>query len=207
MIQHLRAKRLAAALIAPLLLSAAASTCGSTVEAHGYCARTCATAADCCNPGVPGCPGDYPENFACEHGLCLAPRCQKDADCNLGMSTPTLGCRAVTGRNGCVLLCARDADCTSPFAPTCTGQTDDGTRICGGEPDACKSDQDCFGGLHCQDGLCRCETDADCGDSKLHCQEGRCGGCRSDAECGPNLDACTDDPAFAYPPSATAGKK
>ncbi|APR75722.1 Hypothetical protein A7982_01068 [Minicystis rosea] len=180
--------------------------CGDVVVSQGLCAKTCATAADCCSPGAEGCPGAYPQNFACEKGLCRAPVCEQDSDCEItGLK---LGCRAVDGKVGCVVLCEKDADCSSSSPSvlgslgTCIGTSDDGAKICKAELPPCTSDADCLGNNRCVDGICGCATDADC-PAQRHCQSGRCG-CASDAECGPNLDACTTDPAFAYPPSASS---
>jgi hypothetical protein len=200
--------------LVPLALAWIALRCNE-VRPRGYCARSCDVTADCCPAVDAGCPGDYPKNYSCENGLCRAPVCQKDADCQplLGRAA---GCRAVNGRVGCVILCASDGDCIIGAAPdggvtggatfgTCVGTADDGARICGGGPPRCTADSDCLGKSHCADGRCGCLTDADCPTGR-HCQDRACG-CATDAECAPGLDRCTANPAFAYPPApAAAGR-
>jgi hypothetical protein len=175
--------------------------CNQAAPSRGYCAKACNATADCCPSVDAGCPGAYPANFVCERGLCRAPVCQSDADCQRTVGA-TAGCRAVGGHVGCVFLCASDGDCmlgTGISLGTCSATTDDGARRCGGGLPRCTSDADCLGKFHCTDGRCGCLSDADC-PSGRHCQDHACG-CASDAECGPGLDRCTTDRAFAYPPS------
>ena len=214
---HPRAWVLAALRVLALAIVVAAATeCGGRTEDAGasaspltYCAKRCVTSADCCPDGVPGCPGPYPLDFACDRGLCLAPRCAHDADCTVPFAKPA--CRAVGGLTACVARCDADADCASSGgglgglgAGACVGSADDGTPICGRALPGCASDAECLAGAHCVGGRCGCRDDADCTQGTLrHCHQGVCG-CAADAECGPRLDACTTDRAYAYPASAAA---
>lgn len=179
-----------------LLVFLALARCGGQTErgettgvSPGYCAKACSVTSDCCAAQDPSCPGDYPRNFACENGLCRAPRCETDADCAelLGVSDSAV-CRERGGFRSCMRACTSDDDCAAVgglAAGTCSGRADDGTLICaattGGSSLGCTTDEDCPGGRHCQSGTC---------------------GCEQDEECRPGLDVCTKDRAFAYPPSA-----
>lgn len=203
----MRAPRLLGLLaLAPLAL--AGLRCGGVAAGGGqtYCAKACATDADCCPDGAVDCPGPYPKNFACDGGLCRAPHCVVDADCDF---TPGLACRVLAGLASCVRACTTDADCEASgglAGGTCTGQADDGSPLCVATIPPCTSDADCLGDTHCRDdGRCGCRDDADCTGGLTRCADGICA-CASDAECGPKLDRCVSDPAFRYPPSAAPGK-
>ena len=176
-------------------------SCGGQTElptadgvAPGYCAKACSDTADCCPDGDMACPGEYPRNFVCEGGVCRAPQCEQDEHCSYLediAGSGTYVCRIRDGHRGCMESCTNDEDCAASgglAGGTCSGQADDGTRICvaslGTASLGCKSDADCPTGKHCQSGTC---------------------GCANDAECKPNLDVCTKDRDFAYPPSAAPG--
>ncbi len=184
-------------------VAASLFACGRSVsedqpERIGYCAKGCSVASDCCPVGAVSCPGAYPQNYACEQGLCRAPQCVTDTDCDgvasLGVAA---ACLSISGRFGCVVTCTTDADC-SPTTDggalgtfgSCTGLADNGVKICriatdGGSPlsGGCKSkDAGCPDGLHCRsNGACGCDTTAEC--QAL------------------GLAACTDDPRFQLPPA------
>jgi hypothetical protein len=160
----------------------------------GYCAKACSVTSDCCAAEDPNCPGEYPRNFSCENGLCRAPRCETDAHCAYLLGdTGSMICRERDGLPSCLRACAVDDDCGAEgglAAGTCSALADDGTRVCemttGGLSLGCKTDEDCPVGRHCQSGTC---------------------GCEQDAECGPRLDVCTQDRAFAYPSFAAAAPR
>lgn len=174
--------------------------CGGRTEASealssvapGFCAKACTVTADCCPVGDASCPSaDYPHNYSCENGLCKAPVCVVDDDCQFPMmdgGVVSLVCRVVGTRRSCVRACSVDADCPplgGLSAGVCTGKANDGTPLCALPPGAktlgCTDDTGCPAGRHCQSGTC---------------------GCEQDSECGPKLDVCTKDRDFAYPPSA-----
>lgn len=142
-------------------------------QATKVCWRACATAADCCPPGFPDCPGDsYPSNFRCEDAdgdgvpTCVMPQCQTDGDCNPG-GAGSLVCAPIEGEgNVCVTPCVTDGDCVGSF--TCIGSAAGGTKFCAIEAEefVCAKDSDCGDfGVCSADGRCVCTDDTQCKDS------------------------------------------
>lgn len=113
--------------------------------------------------------------------------CATDKDCPL----PSLHCDSFSGR--CV-GCATDADCTSTSGrPHC----DSYLRFCV----QCAGNEDCgTGGAMCNMAtrtcVKTCNTAADCAASGGWCEDGICGQCDSDHDCGgsrpPHCDHTTD---------------
>jgi hypothetical protein len=94
------------------------------------CLRTCELPFDCCPPGTMGlCPSsEFPYNFACIDGLCIAPPCTSDDECvNEGEA-----CVVIRGYPRCVVPCdGDDAPCTAVDASlTCSGTADDMSLYC-----------------------------------------------------------------------------
>jgi len=193
------------------LATVASAHCGGVVaEQRTFCAKACSVDADCCGEGSVDCPGPYPKNFACDGGLCRAPRCETDADCGTFVQKPL--CRVSSGLTRCFAGCDTDADCEGTGGGlgsfgTCSGTLDDGTKICALVGPLCTADSDCLDphGAHCVDGRCGCVSDADCaGSGRSRCADRQCT-CASDAECFSGSGVCTADEAFSYPPSAAPG--
>lgn len=142
------------------------TTTGGTVA--GFCAATCSTPADCCQPGAPNCPSDmYPTNWTCDGGFCGSPQCATDADCTFGGVLPDHKCLTIdVGGNdlkACFEGCAVDADCT--MGTTCIGEDSNGTKYCTvASTGGCMTDAECNGYGKCDTatGLCGCTGDADC---------------------------------------------
>ncbi len=137
---------------------------GASSDSAGSCAPRCTTAADCCTPGDPACPGPYPRNWSCLDGFCELGGCSKHDECQSGGLHPELECHPAGGRGICFDPCEVDADCAATPGATCRGPVDDGARLCGAFVFGCADDAECFGWGVCDvpNGICRCWTDADC---------------------------------------------
>lgn len=131
-----------------------------SVGAVGECRAVCDAPEDCCAPGVPGCPGDYPNAWSCDDGLCVAQGCELDEHCSLGGTLPDFECHPITGVGTCFTPCAGDSDCVQIPGSSCDGLADDGARYCRA---GCREDAECLGLGRCMaDGTCRCDAAADC---------------------------------------------
>jgi hypothetical protein len=94
------------------------------------CLRTCELPFDCCPPDTMGmCPSsEFPYNYACIDGLCIAPPCTSDDECvNEGEA-----CVVIRGYPRCVVPCdGDDAPCTAvDQSLTCSGTADDMSLYC-----------------------------------------------------------------------------
>ncbi len=136
----------------------------------GVCRLGCNEAADCCPVGSINCPGDYPNNWACEAGLCELPGCQTNEQCAAIGNFADIECHPIAGTGSCFVPCEADADCVSLPDASCSGVADDGARFCLVES-LCQTDADCAGEGRCdpQTGACGCHDDDDCTASGLVC--------------------------------------
>ncbi|MDI3292089.1 hypothetical protein QHF83_52750, partial [Polyangium sp. 15x6] len=135
---------------------------GGGAPAGGYCGKSCAMPADCCQ-GAPNCPGDYPFNYTCDNGVCGPGQCATDMECTFGGALPNNKCVAENGLKTCVTPCTADADCTMPLK--CIGEDDSGAKYCTSEATGgCMSDADCngYGKCNTTSKACECSADADC---------------------------------------------
>ncbi|MDC3952344.1 hypothetical protein [Polyangium jinanense] len=138
---------------------------GGGAAMGGYCGKSCAMPADCCPMGVPNCPGNYPNNWTCDDGVCGPPQCTGDADCTFGGAAPDFKCFTINDYKTCAEGCAADADC--PMNTKCIGEDDNGAKYCSAEPmmtGGCMADADCngYGKCNTASGVCECAADADC---------------------------------------------
>lgn len=148
------------------------SSSGSSGTPSGFCARGCDTVDDCCG-GIPGCPGDYPNNLTCApDGYCQAGQCSSNEECTMGGVLPDYECFGIdTGTMGTFHLCAEpcstDTDCTAQDA-TCSGDTvSDDNVFCTSEVTTntgCTNDSQCPGLGTCDTtfGVCTCTESSEC---------------------------------------------
>ncbi|MCA9557537.1 MAG: putative metal-binding motif-containing protein [Myxococcales bacterium] len=141
------------------------------------------------------CQGN-PAGSRCDNGSCV--ECLGDADCG--------GELCNLGTNVCE-ACAMDADCAAhPIGAVCDGGScvecgDDGDcngQVCtNSECEQCQDDMDC--GMHPNGndcnvalGICRCVSDADCGDRVCDTNSGVCEACTGNMDCAmhPNGAEC-----------------
>jgi hypothetical protein len=134
----------------------------------GQCFQGCVGPADCCPVGSLGCPGEgYPNNWACNDGICEFGGCTDDLQC--GLLGLTQECHTIDGIGTCFDPCASDSDCALTGG-TCSGVADDGTGFCEVETPPCEDDLDCAGLGICdvQSGECYCLDDANCTDAAFN---------------------------------------
>jgi hypothetical protein len=138
----------------------------------GVCAAGCSVAADCCLTGVIDCPGDYPNDWTCEAGLCRRSGCQADEQCGSIGNFPNLQCHPIEGIGSCFEPCVDDLDCIAVPDSSCVGVADDGARYCTATL-VCQVDSDCAGQGVCEiaTGVCGCRDDDDCVASGMVCAD------------------------------------
>lgn len=125
------------------------------------CVSQCEGPWDCCPPNSAGlCPGPaYPYNFMCIEGLCVAPPCEGDDDCdNEGER-----CLTIEGAPRCRLPCTDDdAPCMAANPDhTCSGVDDAGQAFCFAH---CSTPSVFCGNAQCDEssGHCLCESSGQC---------------------------------------------
>ena len=131
----------------------------------GFCALGCMEAADCCPAGAMDCPGDYPQNWECNDGVCSLGGCSNNDECTFGGALPDFECHEIGGVGACFDPCESDADCEMVPGTTCSGDSDDGAKYCAMESSGgCTSDDECGGAGVCnaESGACECSGDAEC---------------------------------------------
>ena len=146
--------------------SSGSDTADTTESAAGLCKATCQQPQECCPPEVVDCPGDYPNNWACEAGLCRSQGCMLDEHCTLDGTLPQFECHAIDAVGRCFEPCQDDAGCVHIPGSACDGLADDGARYC---QTGCSDDLECNGlGVCAADGTCRCRDDNDCSGQPNH---------------------------------------